>query len=208
VQELVDGSAPDARWVDAHIDAVGRLISRYHEDAALAQMLSPLTALEFVRSLGRRFDVQADAMAPDLRQLLGEAIGAITELTAQVPAEEMVVTHGDPNTSNLMLGTNGTLYLVDWDEARISDPLRDTGQVLWWYVRAEQWAAGLGACGLADNAAIRQRIYWWAAAESADVALELIDEGNAAAGSAFARDARAAVRREVNPRAWWLTGEE
>jgi aminoglycoside phosphotransferase (APT) family kinase protein len=80
----------------------------------------------------RRFFVKVDADAERLRRL-GEL--------------------GDPDAENLMRQGDAALYLIDWDEARVSDPARDIGQVLWWYVRPERWGKALAECGLRRPAA-------------------------------------------------------
>jgi aminoglycoside phosphotransferase (APT) family kinase protein len=204
VQEFIDGTAPDAPWVDQHVEAVGQLIQRYHLDEPLALSVSALTLRNLVETLERRFHALSMRMTTDTREKLSEALGAITESAVDKAPDEPVLTHGDPNTSNLILANSGDLYLVDWDEARLTDPVRDIGQVLWWYVRPERWKAGLAACGLPDNPSVRHRIYRWAAAESAEVAIGLLEESNEGASTVFASDALAAAHGEPNPRAWWL----
>ena len=44
----------------------------------------------------------------------------------------------DPNTRNLLL-TDERLLLIDWDGILLSDPMRDVGLLLWWYVSQHHW---------------------------------------------------------------------
>lgn len=45
----------------------------------------------------------------------------------------LVPTHPDPSPVNLLV-TENSLILIDWDDVSLSDPLRDIGVMLWWYL--------------------------------------------------------------------------
>jgi hypothetical protein len=204
VQEFVEGVHPHGRWLDGHVAEIGRLMKVYHAVVGIREGVTALSALDALDGLRQRLSALSAQLNGGVTDVLSKAIQAIAGSAAETHAAEPVVTHGDPNKSNLILGRNGALYLVDWDEARLSDPARDIGQVLWWYVRPEHWSEGLAACDLPDTPSVRQRVYWWTAAESVDVALGLLERGLDAAAGDFARDGLAAARGLSNPRAWWL----
>jgi hypothetical protein len=204
VQEFVEGVHPHGRWLDGHVAEIGRLMKVYHAVVGIREGVTALSALYALDGLRQRLSALTAQLNGGVTDVLSKAIQAIAGSAAETYAAEPVVTHGDPNTSNLILGSDRSLYLVDWDEARVSDPLRDIGQVLWWYVRPERWGDGLAACDLPDTSSVRQRVYWWAAEESVDVALGLLEHGLDVAAGDFARDALAAARGLTNPRAWWL----
>jgi hypothetical protein len=201
VQQHVAGEHPDERWVDEHVAAIGRLVAVYHADRSVRGGARPLASSEAVERLRRRVDDIEPSS--DLSKTMRATLETIASTAPHFPPGDAVLTHGDPNTSNLISATGGGLYLVDWDEARVSDPVRDIGQVLWWYVRPGRWGEGLDACGLPDDDATRRRIHWWVAAESLDVALGLLERGAEQEGEAFALDAAAAAAGRPNPRAWW-----
>ena len=54
------------------------------------------------------------------------------------PLNPLVATHGDPNPQNLLVSRFG-ITLIDWDGAALSDPLRDVGPLLWWFIPPTRW---------------------------------------------------------------------
>jgi thiamine kinase-like enzyme len=78
--------------------------------------------------------------------------------------------HCDPNSKNFLL-SHDRVYLVDWDEATLSDPMRDIGPLLWWYLPRLQWSEFLGHYGTEMSSEMEGRVYWWAAHRSISVAL-------------------------------------
>jgi spectinomycin phosphotransferase len=62
---------------------------------------------------------------------LAKALDTLDELTAEltVAADELVITHGEPHSRNLIRSDDG-LLLIDWDMAGLALPERD----LWWIV--------------------------------------------------------------------------
>jgi len=71
--------------------------------------------------------------------------------------------HADPNITNFILSEN-QLYIVDWDDIRLSDPMRDIGQFLYNFVSEENWISFFNAYSLDLNTERKQRIFWWVAA--------------------------------------------
>ncbi|MFE9694040.1 phosphotransferase [Micromonospora sp. NPDC005806] len=63
------------------------------------------------------------AVAPDLARLLAAMDRLGAELRAR-PAE-LVVCHGDPHLGNLLLGPDGQVWLIDWDDAVLAPRERD-----------------------------------------------------------------------------------
>jgi spectinomycin phosphotransferase len=70
--------------------------------------------------------------AEPIRALLAYADTFAPALGAE--AAPTVVCHGDPHLGNVLLGPNGTVWLIDWDDAVLAPPERDlmfvTGGVL------------------------------------------------------------------------------
>jgi hypothetical protein len=132
---------------------------------------------------------------------------ALTELSthdsSEVAPAELALTHGDPNTSNLILARDGRLYLIDWDDACLSDPMRDIGPLLWWYVRPDRWPLALAAADLDQREDVGSSVYRWASIRSFEVAEWLTSRGNPVEGAKFALDGDAAQSGLHNPRAWW-----
>jgi spectinomycin phosphotransferase len=71
------------------------------------------------------------ALVNDHAASLATALDTFDQLTAElnVSADELVITHGEPHSGNLMRSHNG-LLLIDWDMVGLALPERD----LWWIV--------------------------------------------------------------------------
>jgi aminoglycoside phosphotransferase (APT) family kinase protein len=197
VQQFVEGVSPGTGWIDEHVDEVGTLIKRYRDAAALHELVRPLCRADYVAELSNRLELTAS-------EVLRGALQSIAKETFDAEAEP-TVTHGDLNTSNFILRPDGRLCLVDWDDARASDPMRDLGPLLWWYVRPTRWRTAVMAAGHPFDPLTHDRIFWWAASRSIDVALWLVEHGEYERAARFAEDADAAARGLSNPRGWWVT---
>lgn len=92
---------------------------------------------------------------------------------------------------------------MDWDGITLSDPLRDIGLILWWFVPPERWEAMFRRFWLPDAAsaaAAIDRIFWWAAVTSLRVALWIDRHAPAAAIHSFLEDFHEAAARRPNPK--------
>ena len=127
-----------------------------------------------------------------------EAIDLLRRRSGDLLARGLVATHGDPNRKNLIL-TDG-VYLVDWDDLALSDPLRDIGQLLWWYVPRNKWKHFFEHFGL-DTDDAPDGLYWWVAAESLDVAIKLAEGRDHLHAQEFLDDFAAAIEQHANPHA-------
>ena len=75
--------------------------------------------------------------------------------------QKQVVCHCDLNHNNLLITEDEQLFLIDWDNANISDPVIDFGSILKWYVPETEWDDWLGKYGLTNNQQIIERMYWY-----------------------------------------------
>lgn len=76
--------------------------------------------------------------------------------------EEMLsVCHGDLNKKNCLLANEEDLYLVDWDNALIADPLYDVGSLFSQYIPKSDREAWMNAYGLEMNHAVIARCRWY-----------------------------------------------
>ncbi len=188
IQERIAGGEADPRWIRDNAIRVAACMQRYFSDRLLAAMATPLPTEDYAVDLAARIARIDDRWTHATRALIDEA--------PRVDSSRLTATHGDPNATNFMT-TDVGLWLVDWDDLRRSDPMRDIGQVAWWYLDPGDWAAFIQACGQPADAV--ERVHWWAAAESLDVAIRLqpIDRSAAAA---FLSDFDSAIRRAPNAR--------
>lgn len=71
------------------------------------------------------------------------------------------VCHGDLYHSNFLRTSNGQIYLVDWEQVAIADPISDITNLLVAYYPPSQWQAWLDEYGLKINDNVYKRIQWY-----------------------------------------------
>jgi thiamine kinase-like enzyme len=205
VQEYITGRYPDWRWFAHHLPFLASFIRRYHYDDQLTSLLSKNTITSFhdhitldTETLETQFrSLDADVLhAPEIISAFGKLINQAQKLH---PAK-LVPVHPDPNTKNMLL-VDTKLLLVDWDDLQLSDPMRDAGLLLWWYVSQEKWPIFFQVYGLQVDDYLVDRIYWWAARTSFAIALWHVKHEYDC--TAFLQDFVAAVNKDGNPRAFF-----
>jgi thiamine kinase-like enzyme len=203
IQEYISGEYPDRQWFATHLPVIASCIQRYHEDQPLTNLLSQTTsggyhehiALDLAQLEGRFSSLNAEVLhTPEITM-------AFEELKSQVPELQparLVPVHIDPNTHNMLL-TGETFLLIDWDGILLSDPMRDIGLLLWWYVSQRHWPDFFQNYASSLDDALAARIFWWAARTSFAVALWHVEHQREC--SAFLQDFLAALAKKSNPHA-------
>lgn len=201
IQEFVDVPYPRHSWFGDHLDDLAILTRMYQQDATLKAILAArnLTCLaedfgwaeQCYRALTEVYGVHAP-LEDAFRQLLDQ----LPKVRGVAP----VPTHGDLSRKNF-LPTRDRIFLVDWDAVSLSDPLRDIGPLLWWYVPPARWPEFFRAYGSPFDSGVAVRAYWWAARTSLEVAHGLLVHGYWSEATDFLIDFLAAVDREANPHA-------
>jgi spectinomycin phosphotransferase len=158
VSPFVDGTTPGSRgdpMTAADLAAVTGMLARQHavradpgEVPVRALALPDRAVIE--SSLRERAEPwQTGPYGEPTRALVNEhaaslatALNTVDELAAELTgsAAELVITHGEPHSRNLMRSANG-LLLIDWDMAGLALPERD----LWWIVSESGAEAALYA---------------------------------------------------------------
>ncbi|MBV9281139.1 MAG: aminoglycoside phosphotransferase family protein, partial [Chloroflexi bacterium] len=143
IQEYVQGTHPERAWFGRNAARVAALMRTYHQDEELGRVLSS-------GQRRRSSDPVSDAVADSKRLLqvalpagvrsrsLRENVGRWQDQAGTIPFGPIGPVHLDPNLKNFIL-TPERVYLIDWDDVTLSDPLRDVGPLLWWYVPQERW---------------------------------------------------------------------
>jgi aminoglycoside phosphotransferase (APT) family kinase protein len=203
VQKYLSGIYPDWQWLANHLSLLAQLMRRYHTD----WQLTALVAAKTVASYKDHLQMDLEQLEQRLHSLDGgllhtpEITLAFHTLQAQartLQPTELVPVHADPNTRN-MLVAGEALYLIDWDEIALSDPLRDIGPILWWYIPPQKWPEFFTAYGLELDESLREKIHWWSARISFAVALWCAERNYDC--QSFVQDFLAAVTRGDNPHA-------
>ncbi len=160
-QEWVEGR--ELKHNEMGDQKVAELIRKIHDSQELLHMLmrlgkSPLSAEAQFQMVKRRLDsIDLVKLYPEVRT----ALQYLEELLQVTDEQTPVVCHGDLNHNNLLMTNENNLYLVDWDNARIADPVIDYGMVLKWYIPTEEWDNWLAKYGVTNDKNLYERMYWY-----------------------------------------------
>jgi hypothetical protein len=95
--------------------------------------------------------------------------------------------HGDPQWANWLITPEGRVYLVDWDHARLDDPVTDPARLAWWlFSSTDQRRSFIQRCGIdVDDPHVWQRAHWSVTAYAGHTALFVARQGRFARASEF-----------------------
>lgn len=116
VQHLIEGRHPDGSARDA--TAVHTALRAVHSCTAGWPQRPGARSAEDLLTAERGADVDLAAMPDDLRRTIRAAWAAAE------PHDQCVI-HGDAGGGNAILLPDGRCALIDWDEARVDDPVFD-----------------------------------------------------------------------------------
>ncbi|MBN9393274.1 MAG: aminoglycoside phosphotransferase family protein [Chloroflexi bacterium] len=139
---LTGHNAMDLPLNDTNWQKIGRFFAGLHS-AGKIPILSDFLKVEKFNSdcqqiapevLNEALHKNHEGVALILEKFIREKAAEITRIIArtrqlgQILREkqpEMVLCHGDPNTSNIFVTETGELYVLDWDEVMLAPPERD-----------------------------------------------------------------------------------
>ena len=91
-------------------------------------------------------------------------LARVRELSAKLPEHphDLVPVHADPQLANWIRDAGGRIYLVDWDFARLDDPVTDPARLAWWlFESTDERRKFMRACGVdVDDSVVWQRAGW------------------------------------------------
>lgn len=157
-QRWVDGR--ELRGGDMDNTRVAQLLSKIHSSSELLDMFmrignharTPEATIAVLREQQEQLPYITTSMAGALEELAGTS--------GEVQPPRLVVCHGDMNHNNWMFDANGDLYLVDWDNATVSDPALDLALILYEYIPKEEWDGWLQGYGLPLTSHLQRRMRW------------------------------------------------
>jgi aminoglycoside phosphotransferase (APT) family kinase protein len=226
VFEWIDGTIP-AAVAGAVRDAATAIVRRLHADATLAAELRRLGDVErtcadgyrgsyherFVEDLrGIRCEPPSFVDPPLLAWLAEEAdrIAGLVDASTAFAAPAASATHRDLWLDNLMVTGDGRLYILDWDEIGLGDPMMDWAMLLG-PSRARvvpATAADLDAVGGASfTRAERERFDLYARASLLDWTIDPLSDWVEAAREPLHGETVRAVNRRTHTRALALYRE-
>ncbi|MEC5421882.1 phosphotransferase family protein [Virgibacillus sp. C22-A2] len=142
---------------------VAELLRKIHHSSELLHMLmrlgkKPVTSDESYKGMKYRLsNTNLTTKYKDVRT----ALVYLEHLLPITRKQKYVVCHGDLNHNNILLTKESNLYLIDWDNAMIADPVTDFGMVMKWYIPKEGWNDWLANYGIAKDEHLIERMYWY-----------------------------------------------
>lgn len=142
---------------------VADLLYRIHNSSELLHMLMRL-GKKVVEPDIRYSEIYISMHGNELFDKDKEVEIALNYLKKLLPAtfgQKPVVCHGDLNHHNLIRTTEDKIYLIDWDNACIADPITDFGMVLKRYIPVADWDHWLQEYGVVKDDQLIKRMYWY-----------------------------------------------
>lgn len=149
-------------------EQVAELLSKIHESSELLHMLMRL-GIQPVPTNEQYDMLYMDVSESVFMQKHEEVLLGLRWLETLIHSTEdqaQVVCHCDLNHNNLMITEAGAVYLVDWDNATIADPVIDFGTVLMRYIPRKDWTKWLDNYGVVKDEQLLKRMYWYLIAET------------------------------------------
>lgn len=164
-QEWIEGRALFREEMQETV--VANLIYKIHHSSELLYMLRRM-GQEFIPANVRLHSLKAYAKSQQMDEEYNIVKQTLRELTDKLPIlneEKQVVCHGDLNHNNLIKSIDNEIYLIDWDNTRIADPLSDIAIILENYVPMSNWSDWLKQYGYTLNRALFDKIFWYIKAD-------------------------------------------
>ncbi|TQS75421.1 phosphotransferase family protein [Ornithinibacillus gellani] len=141
---------------------VAHLLRKIHQSTELLDMLKRLgkkpnsseNRLQVIKS-------RLEQASLSEHHTVKQALNYLEKLLYVTENQRQVVCHCDLNHNNLLLTDHGKLFLIDWENAMITDPVIDYGLVLQSYIPKENWQEWLLKYGIANEAYLHERMYWY-----------------------------------------------
>jgi thiamine kinase-like enzyme len=200
IQSLVEGTHPDRGWFAQHVVLLASFIKRYHGDKQLTDLLSALHSQSYEEHIQSEVAALEHALTTATLDMFAtpqtrSAIDCFTQQSTRLSPLPLVPVHADPSPVNILVTQQG-LLMVDWDDVLLSDPMRDMGLVLWWYLPRRLWQPFVDAYGTPLD---QDRLFWWVAKRLLELALWLDQRQAHTQAQAFLEDFLRAVQHQDNP---------
>jgi thiamine kinase-like enzyme len=203
IQEYVRGVSPTAEWFISHLSEVAEVIREYHNDGVLARLLREQRRVETADDRVKKFKTIKPKLPIERKAL--EIVAELQEQLSDIVTSDLSPVHADPNKKNFLI-EDRKVWIIDWDDIVLSDPLRDVGPVCYWYLPEEFWPQFLGKLGYGYQENAMNRLYWWITVRSLKVFWWYIHQNSETGEERYFReslnyleDAQAAIKRKPNP---------
>lgn len=142
---------------------VAKKLRQIHQSSELLHMLmrlgiEPTSPLTNFKSTSKKI---TECQLQQKHRVIDDSIQFLQTFLPDVIGYEQVVCHADITHNNMMFSKDGSLYIVDWDQAMIADPAIDFGAILHYYVPENNWEQWLTHYGLKKDESLIKRMYWY-----------------------------------------------
>ncbi|HLQ74335.1 MAG TPA: phosphotransferase family protein [Bacillota bacterium] len=159
-QEWIDGRKLTRE--EMRNEDVLRIVRKIHQSPELLHMLVRMGKKENDTTI--EFNELYNSCLQELlhrHPTIYQALHLLKQLLPATKMQNQVVCHSDLNHNNFIRRENGELYLVDWDQACIADPVKDYGTLLYHYIPESEWSQWLSAYDETLNDSFLRRMYWY-----------------------------------------------
>jgi len=200
IQRFMEGEHPDRRWFTQNITLLAEFIHRYQTDRPLKEILTTSPGQSYAEHVWREVGTLESALNRTGSRRFNsdrfrQGFSLFREQARQLEAVPLMPVHADPSPGNFLVTKHG-ITMLDWDEVLLSDPMRDVGPVVWWYLPQDRWQAFFDLYGAPLD---RSRIFWWAARRSVEIALWFDEREANDAARTFLDDFYLTVQHQENP---------
>jgi aminoglycoside phosphotransferase (APT) family kinase protein len=199
IQEYAEGTYPDRPWFADNLHQLANFIKTYQQD----QKLNTIPSKGLTSSYSEHLEKELFLLEKSVNDVssvifhtdeVRSGINALKQKSRSLRPVQLVPTHGDPNSKNFLITNNG-LIMVDWDSIFISDPIKDAGLMLWWYVPKSKWKIFFEFYGQTLD---EKKVFWWTAKASLQIAAWFGKQGDDENAAFFIRDFLDALEEKDN----------
>ncbi len=204
IQEFINGTYPTREWINNNLNRLAKFIKIYHSDQKLFNILKSNSELDYRKNVDNSLKFVNKQLA-EVKQIIitnkkiEDGVKKLIDESKNLEPVELAPIHADPNYKNILL-VNNQLYMFDWDDIRISDPIRDIAPLLWWYVDENKWAAFFDYFGIKITKSLMDKFYWWMAKQSLTIAIFFAKKNDVKKVKGYLTDFSAALNHQNNPK--------
>ncbi|MBG9980873.1 phosphotransferase family protein [Facklamia sp. DSM 111018] len=157
-------------WKDGYLltkedmgsEAVIQLIRSIHDNHSLLNLLKRADAEEFSPKELLNLYYKDLPISLQNHQYFSKVAQRLAEtIDNDFMTVTYVICHGDLNHNNFLMSANNHLYLVDWDNVKIADPLYDICFLLCRYFPPSEWIYWFNAYQFKQTDSFYKRVKWY-----------------------------------------------
>jgi hypothetical protein len=163
VQPLITGRSPLPKDYQQHVEQIASLLGNMHHDPHVMETLPRPTselhkdgALRALAYVQQQWSIYK-GFVPDGADYIETALIHLEQDAKHLPGTGLVASHGDFCNANVLITSEGKLYIIDLELMSLDDPALDLGAVLWWYYPPEMRRHFIEAAGYEDTPELRHR---------------------------------------------------